>query len=183
MFQCPIKISKKNSKNWDFYCSLKLRIRFFPFSLAHPVLTNLWIQVFLDITCSHQGSPIQSANACRCKYFTFKSEDKSEWIELDSTSEYKLLRRKDLYSKVCQYKTLWTVHRIDTLSILGNTYNNLTGCGAAMFKCTTESTTDKKPLAVWTFLIPLGSCWNLLPRHYSLTQSRERQVEQPLRSR
>ena len=95
-----------------------------PQTVYKLVLANLWIQVFLDITCSHQWSPIQSANACRCKYFTFKSEDKSEWIELDSTSECKLLRRKDLYSKVCQYKTLWTVHRIDTLSILGNTYNN-----------------------------------------------------------
>ena len=154
-----------------------------PQTIYKLVLTNLWIQVFLDITCSHQWSPIQSANACRLKFLACKSEDKSEWIELDSTSEYKLLWRKDLYSKVCQYKTLRTVHRIDSLSILGNTYNNLTGCGAAMFKCTTESTTDKKPLAVWTFLIPLGSCWNLLPRHYSLTQSRERQVEQPLGSR
>jgi amino acid permease len=33
----PDKISGKNSKNWGFYSFLNMTVKFFPFSLAHPV--------------------------------------------------------------------------------------------------------------------------------------------------
>ena len=46
--------------------------------------TNFLMQVFLNNTCSHLWSQIQSTYAGLFKYFVFKSEHMCEWIEFSN---------------------------------------------------------------------------------------------------
>ena len=50
------------------------------------VITNVF-----SITCCHQSSPMQPANAGQLKYFEFEIENNCEWMGFDntSTSEFK----------------------------------------------------------------------------------------------